>query len=288
MLTESPDLLAVNANTWLAKSDGRRLVRTALNDAEQPVARAFLSDRYRPLDHYQLMEAVLPLLRENGVHIESCALTEKRLYLKAVSERITGEVRVGETVMAGIIISNSEVGFGALGIQPLIYTLRCTNGMVVEDSSLRQHHVGRRHGDPGDGDIRHLLSDEARTADDRAFFLKVRDVARAALDEGVFRQQLSRLQAAAGAQITNPALDRVVDVTAKRFGMSEEEGAGVLAHLIRGGDLSQWGLCSAVTRFSQDIASYDRATEIERVGGKIVELPKADWARLSAAAPSAN
>jgi hypothetical protein len=288
MLTEAPDLLAANANTWLSKGDGRRLVRTALNDDEQPVARAFLSDRYRPLDHYQLMGAVLPLLHENGIRIESCQLTEKRLYLKAVSERFTGEVRVGETVMAGIVISNSEVGMGALDVKPIVFTLRCSNGLIGEISSLRQHHVGRRHGDPNDGDIQHLLSDETRTADDRAFFLRVRDLARVALSEGMFRQQLSRLQAAAGAQITNPALDRVVEVTAKRFGMSEEEGAGVLAHLIRGGDLSQWGLCSAVTRFSQDVSSYDRATEIERIGGRLVELGNSDWIRISAAAPSAN
>jgi hypothetical protein len=288
MLAEAPDLLAANANMWLSKGDGRRLVRTALNDEERPVARAFLSDRYRPLDHFQLMEAVLPLLHENGIRIESCALTEKRLYLKAVYERITGEVKVGETVMAGIIISNSEVGFGALSIQPLIYTLRCTNGMVVEDSSLRQHHVGRRHGDPGEGDIQHLLSDEARTGDDRAFFLKVRDVAKAALDEGVFRRQLDRLKSAAGMPIANPALDQVVEVTARRFGLTEGEGAGVLAHLLRGGDLSQWGLISAVTRYSQDVADYDRATELERIGGRLVELPRADWQRLSAPSPSAN
>jgi hypothetical protein len=288
MLTEAPDLLAANANTWLAKGDGRRLVRTALSDAEKPVARAFLSDRYRPLDHFQLMEAVLPLLNEQGVRIESCALTEKKLYLKAVSQRFIGEVKVGDSVQAGIIVANSEVGYGSVSIQPIIFTLRCTNGMIVEDSSLRQHHVGRRHGDPGDGDIQHLLSDETRTADDRAFFLKVRDVARAALDEGVFRRQLDRLKAAAGTPITNPALNQVVEVTSRRFGLSEHEGAGVLSHLIRGGDLSQWGLVSAVTRFSQDVADYDRATELERIGGRLVELPKADWARISSAAPSAN
>jgi hypothetical protein len=68
----------------------------------------------------------------------------------------------------------------------------------------------------------------------------------------------------------------------------EGEGAGVLAHLIRGGDLSQWGLVSAVTRFSQDVADYDRATELERIGGRIVELPKADWLRLAAASPSSK
>lgn len=281
MRESAPDLLAANANGWLARGTGRRLVRTALGDDDQPIARGFLSDRYRPLDNHQLLEAVLPLLSANGIRIESCELTEKRLYLKAISERVTDQVHVGETVMAGIVISNSEVGFGALTIQPLVFTLRCTNGLVLEDASLRQHHVGRRHGDPGDGDIRSLLSDEARTADDRAFFLKVRDVSKAALDEGLFRRQVDRLRVAAGMPITSDHLGKVVDVTAKRFSLSEGEGTSILAHLIRGGDLTQWGLVSAITRHSQDVADYDRATELERIGGKLVELPKTDWMSLA-------
>lgn len=281
MRETAPDLLVANANGWLTRGTGRRLVRTALSDEDQPIVRGFLSDRFRPLDNHQLLEAVLPLLSANGIRIESCELTEKRLYLKAVSERTTAEVKVGETVMAGIVISNSEVGFGALTIAPLVYTLRCTNGMIVEDASLRQHHVGRRHGVPDDGDIRHLLSDEARSADDRAFFLKVRDVSKAALDEGLFRRQVDRLRAAAGMLITNDRLDQVVEVTAKRFSLNEGESAGILAHLIRGGDLTQWGLCSAVTRYSQDVVNYDRSTELERIGGRLVELPRTDWMSLA-------
>jgi len=281
MRETAPELLAANANAWLTRGTGRRLVRTALSGDEQPTVRAFLSDRYRPLDHHQLLEAVLPQLSTPGMRIESCEITEKRLYLKAVSERTTAEVRVGEVVQAGIAVSNSEVGFGALTIQPLIFTLRCTNGMVLEDSSLRQHHVGRRQGDPGDVDIRHLLSDETRTADDHAFFLKVRDVAKAALDDGLFRRQVDRLRVAAGTPIVSDRLDQVVEVTARRFSLSADEGAGVLAHLIRGGDLTQWGLCSAITRHSQDLADYDRATELERIGGRLVELPRSDWMSLA-------
>jgi hypothetical protein len=283
MKDQAPELLAANANAWLARGEGRRLVRTARGADDRPQARAFLSDRFRPLDHDRLLEAVMPVLGMPGIRIASCELTAKRLYLKAVSERVTGEVRVGETVMAGVIISNSEVGFGAVSIQPLIYTVRCTNGLVIEDASLRQHHVGRRHGDPGDGDIRHLLSDEARDAEDHAFFLTVRDIAGAALSQSPFRQHLARLQSAAQLAIANPALDRVVEVTARRFGLNDQEGAGVLAQLIRGGDLSQWGLCSAITRHSQDLDDYDRATELERVGGRLVDLPLADWDRLSSA-----
>jgi len=70
-------------------------------------------------------------------------------------------------------------------------------------------------------------------------------------------------------------------VTARRFSLSADEGAGVLAHLIRGGDLTQWGLCSAITRHSQDLADYDRATELERIGGRLVELPRSDWMSLA-------
>lgn len=277
----APDLLAQNANAWLQRSSGRRLIRTTLDDDARPQVRAFLSDRYRPLDNAQLLEAVLPQLAAQGTRIISTEITEKRLYVKAVSERITAEVRPGDVVMAGVVVTNSEIGFGALAIQPLTYTLKCANGLIAEDATLRQHHVGRRHGDPGDIDIRDLISDEARTADDRAFFLKVRDITKAALDVDLFRRQVERLQQAAKTPITSNHLDRVVEITAKRFGLSEDEGVGVLAHLVRGGDLSQWGLSSAVTRFSQDVDDYDRATDLERIGGRLIELPQDAWAALA-------
>lgn len=283
MRNDAPDLLTANINGWFSRGTGRRLVRTALDDHDKPAVRAFLSDRYRPLDHQQLLEAVLPLVTGQGMRIESCELTEKRLYVKALSQRVTAEVQVGDTVMAGIVISNSEVGFGALSIQPLIFTLACTNGMIVSDHSLRQHHVGRRQGVPDNGDILHLLSDETRAADDRAFFLRVRDVAKAALDEGLFHQQVQRLRAAAGQPITSDRPDRVVEVTARRFGLSESEGAGILMHLLQGGELNQWGLCSAITRHSQDLKDYDRATELERIGGRLIELPRSEWQMLSSA-----
>ncbi len=270
MQTENPSLLGSNVNSWLGRSTNRQLVRT-LRDPSRPLVRAIVSDRFRPLDHRQLLEAVLPTLHEQGVQVLSSELTDTRLYVKAVNQRVTGEIRVGESVMAGIVISNSEVGLGALTIQPLIYTLRCTNGMIVEDTSLRRHHVGKRH-DAADA-VLHLLSDETRQADDRAFFLRVRDITRSALDEALFRQQVSRLATAASQPLPAGQEERVVEVTAKRFHLSQSEGAGILAHLRAGRDLTQWGLSSAITRFAQDVGDYDRSTELERVGGQVVANP---------------
>ena len=51
----------------------------------------------------------------------------------------------------------------------------------------------------------------------------------------------------------------------------------MLRHLIEGGDLTRYGLFNAITRAAADLDSYDRATEFERFGGQVVELPKRDW-----------
>ena len=280
MRTENPDLMATNVNSWLGRSDQRRLVRTSRDG--RPHIRALLSDRYRPLDNGSLLEAVLPVLHERSAKIVSTELTDRRLYVKALNERLTGEVKVGHVVMAGIAISNSEIGVGALTVQPLIFTLSCTNGMIVEDLAMRRHHVGKRLAGGGD-EIQHLLSDETRMADDKAFYLRVRDVTRGALDETVFRQQLGKLQAAATHLIPAQQLGAVVEVTAKRFNLSVTEGEGILAHLRNGGEFSQWGLCSAITRHSQDLNDYDRATDLERIGGHVVELGAGGWSTFVSA-----
>ena len=47
------------------------------------------------------------------------------------------------------------------------------------------------------------------------------------------------------------------------------EASGILGHLAAGGNLSRWGFANAVTRYAQDVESYDRATELEKLGGKL-------------------
>jgi hypothetical protein len=69
---------------------------------------------------------------------------------------------------------------------------------------------------------------------------------------------------------------------ARRLGLTEAEQSGVLRHLVRGGDLSAWGLANAVTRTPEDAADYDRATELEAAGGRVIELPAADWKAIAA------
>jgi Domain of unknown function (DUF932) len=134
-----PALLDLNVNRLFRDLPRRRMVRTL--DGE---VRAFLSDRYRRLDNDDLAEAILPVLGEiPDVQFPSTEITDTRLYIKAVAPRVAGEVRKGDVVRAGVVISNSEVGMGALLVQPLVYRLVCLNGMIAGEAS-RRCHVGRQ------------------------------------------------------------------------------------------------------------------------------------------------
>lgn len=279
MRQTDPDLLTHNVNTWLHREPEGRLVRTL--DGK---VRAFLSSSYRCLDNYDLADAALPVLQENNCQVVSSELTETKMYLKAILPSLTTEIvgsrQKGDVVQAGIVISNSEVGNGSVKIEPMIYRLVCTNGMIAPDSSLRKYHIGK--GADVDG-VREMLTDEARQADDRAFWLKVRDIVRGAFNRDIFLGLVGRIEAATQNRIISTNLMQVVEVTANKFALPEANKHSILTHLIQGGDLSQWGLCNSVTRTANDQNSYEVATELERVGGKILELSRQEWKVISEA-----
>ena len=107
------------------------------------IARAFLSDRYRRIDNLEIANAVLPIFAGvTGMQIMSVEVTSEKLYLKIVDTR-KEYACAGDTVQSGVVISNSEVGLGAVAVQPLLYILKCSNGMVVNSMAERKTHVGR-------------------------------------------------------------------------------------------------------------------------------------------------
>ena len=276
MKTLAPALLAANVNEWFHSKPERRMVRTL--DGEM---RAFLSDRYRRLDNFDLAEAVLPILAEmgDGMRIISTELTDSRMYIKVINERLELEVKKGDVVQAGIVISNSEVGKGALKVEPLIYRLICTNGMIAQDHSKKRYHVGRN---AEEGESYELFRDETLKADDHAFFLKVQDTVRAAVDIVKFTTIVDRMREATEQRIEGNPI-KAVEVVSDHFGFSKQESSGILQHLIQGGDLSAYGLLNAITRTSQDVDDYDRCTELERDGSRVLSLAASSWKAISTA-----
>lgn len=279
MLSDAPGLLATNVNHWMRNRDEdarerRRMVRTLDN-----TARAFLSDRYRRIDNYEIANIVLPILGEiKDVQIASCEVTDRKLYIKAVNPRLQADVTPGDVVQSGICITNSEVGLGSFEASPLVYRLVCSNGMVVNDAAQKRRHIGAK---AQQGEDYALYADETIAADDRAFMLKVRGTVRSIVDETQFDKVVAMMQEAREAKITAESIPAFVELTAKEYAIGKKESESVLSYLIHGGDLSLYGLSNAVTRFSQDVPNYDRASELESIGYDVLSMPAKKWKQLN-------
>ncbi len=78
--------------------------------------------------------------------------------------------------------------------------------------------------------------------------------------------------------IAKPAA--AIEMIGDEFDLNIAEREGVLASLIKGADLSVWGLVNAVTAQAHD-AAPDRAYELETIGGKVLELPRAKYLDLN-------
>lgn len=293
MLAEAPGLLVESLNTWLGKADRSetRMIRTLHGEC-----RAFLSDRYRPLDNFDLIKAVMPALRESGAQLVSCNVSETKLYLKLVEPSRRAEIpppgvkdwewgkdhHAIDVVEPGLVLSNSETGHGSVSVQPACHTRRCSNlAVFAEDKMRRAHLQGAIDRPEGDGLHRYLTDETKRTAD-AAVWMQVRDLAKAALTGDLFDLTVERLRAARQEVIDRP-LKEIVEVTAKRFELSDQEGDSVLRFLGEGGDYTRYGISAAITRASQEVDNYDRATELEQAGAGVIELPDRDWQTLIAA-----
>ena len=103
MLSDYPELLAENVNSWFQREPTQRMVRTL-----DGTVRAFLSNRYRRIDNLDIAEIVLPVIQQMGGDVDE--ITGKRATMIAAPWKIwrgdacpvrfaaifdpTGEVRI--------------------------------------------------------------------------------------------------------------------------------------------------------------------------------------------------
>lgn len=263
LLSKNLPLLVHSINELLVEETDERLIRTM-----GMRVRAFLSDNFRRLDNYDLAVHLLPVLREvQGLKPISCSITEDHLNLKYVTPRISDEIQKGDVVQYGLSIQNSEVGLGMLRVEPLVYRLVCTNGLIRSDEAIRQRHAGKvEHARIG------VYSQETVSQDDKAFWMKAVDQVRHMMRPETFHAITDRMRDTVGVRLPDPQ-KAVKDVT-QRHDLSAVEHQRVFEHLLSDGDLTEWGLVNAITRTAHDtevVSSYERATELERLGGKLLD-----------------
>lgn len=282
MRSDQPELLAHNVNTWLhlESNTQKRLVRTL-----DGTARAFLSDRYRRIDNDVIAQMALTTLfsmpQVSGANVVSCEITPTRLYIKVVFFHIQGEVKVGDIVESGIMITNSEIGLGGFTVKPFIHRLWCKNGAVMNDAVIAKRHIGSRL---ASGVINY--QDDTKKADDQALMLEMRDTIMTCGDQDSFNVYLERMRESTESEKIQKPVEAVEVLTNdfSVFTFSEGEKNLILENLIRDQDYSKWGMLNAVTKVANDHPDYERATELEGYGGTILSLDRSQWSLIANAA----
>ncbi len=268
MQSEAPSLLETNVNHWFKNNPEKRMIRTMGGNA-----RAFLSNRYRALDNDAIAAKLLPKVIDAGYEVRSSEITEQRMYIQLITPKIQGEVKKGDIVQGGIIISNSEVGCGSLKVEPLIYRLVCTNGMIASQAMTRRH-LGKVVLD-GEHGAAEIFSDETRMLEDKTFWSQVNDLVGQVTSQELFEKILAKMQESTTVNLKTPTM--AVEIIQKRYNFSDSETEDVLNNLIRERDNSVWGLANSVTACANTCESYDRAIELEKIGGMIIEMPASSF-----------
>lgn len=278
-------LLAHSVSTLFREKPSRQMVRCMDFGDGAPTARAFLSDMYLRRDNAEVAEAFLKVAAEiPDVEVPTAQITHEHLYITALAPKVQGEVKKGDVVQAGVRITNSEIGVGALKVEPIIYRLWCSNGCGTWEKSrvFKFRHVGGR-AEMNEDTVRVLSAVTEKKADE-LFFSTLTDVMRAAVDETNFNALVMQMRLATETKkMVQPV--KAMEELGKKFSVSEGEGEGILNHLIQGGDLTAYGALNAYTRFAHDVESYDRSMELEAFGGEILGMAGTqEWERIAAAA----
>ena len=259
-------LLADNVNAWIHEKE-QRLIRILDGNV-----RAILSDRYRPMDNYDLLFAALEEFKQHGVDIHRCDLSETNMYVKVIQPHEIREIKENDKVVPGLVLSNSEVGSGGLKVEPFMLRLVCSNGLIGEQV-IRKVHIGERR-DAGD-----IWSDDTIRKKDEVLWSEVKDVIKASFDPTIFGEWVEKLKRGTEVEVESPTT--AVDSVAAKYNITEDKKNDLLDFFTTQEAPTQWGLANAITRSAQQEDKAENQVELERAGNDIAILEPEEFLRLT-------
>lgn len=281
-----------NVNGWLRHADNtaKKFLVRCFKDAAgmgPGVARAFLSDSYKIIDHFDVLMTILDAIRsvDADVTVESADLTDRRMYVRVRCEGIAvnalelvrnyrspynGKSGADLPMMfAGLEFSNSEVGHGAFSIAPRVVLQVCNNGMKADVAAVRSQHLGGRL--ETEGEI--VWSDETQKKNLELIRSKTIDAVTSFLSAEWLQKYLAKLEKDAGVEVAKP--EETIKVVAQKMRYTEAQQDDILRMFIKGGDTTAGGVMHAVTASAQNQTDADIASDMEGDAEKVLALAAA-------------
>ena len=124
-----------------------------------------------------------------------------------------------------------------------------------KDYSQKKYHVGKQVDMDAD-EAYEQYSDETLRANDMAFFMKIQDIVRCAVDESRFLMTVDKMKEAMHIPLTHDPVQEV-ELLADTYQLNQSERGNVLRSLFMGRDLSRYGMMNAIPDASKLAASYE-------------------------------
>ena len=149
LMIERPDLVADQFNYWVQVEKNRTLLVRYREQLAGRSVRAFLSDKYAPLDNQDVGEILKAVFDTVHMDLTDYHLDDQRLHVRMTFPDMSDDVGVDkdgeeDKLKIGVDIVNSEVGASSMTVTPLIWRLICSNGLRAwkeDGETFRQRHI---------------------------------------------------------------------------------------------------------------------------------------------------
>lgn len=276
-------ILDQNVSYWLKNEKTSYLIRTFIDKEEKSgVVRSLLSDRFRVIDNYDILLAVLAAVKETGLNIQidenGCDVTDKRMYVRFICPEIEikapellknyrkpdGDGSKNDSIISGFVITNSEVGFGTLSISPRAKVLVCSNGLIATKEKFSQVHLG------GKMEQYSVIkwSENTKQKNLELIISQVKDYIIRFASSDFLGESIAKM-IEKNKELEHPS-DAVSNVC-NSLNISEEKQKDILSFFMKGGDSTSFGLSSAITYYAHAKADADEQYDLEMAALDVVE-----------------
>lgn len=293
----------------IREADARKFMIRAFSDGDGTgVARALLSDRFSPLDNFDVLLSALDGIREAGVAVEvqNADLTETRMRVRFHSpdvaalapnllggydnpfadpevdaqrqhdnldrwRRVAAREGMGhEPGKEPVVFAGFELSNSEVGSGAYTLTPRILFEICKNGLTLPLLATRSVHlgSKMSEGVIR--WSDDTQRRELDLIKAKTVDSVKAFLSPAFLEEQVAAIEEKAGKKIEKPV--ETMKILAKSQNWSQDEADEIMGFFIRGGQSTAGGLVNALTAYTQTVPDADRADQLDAQAARVLDL----------------
>jgi len=268
--------------------EGRKFQVRTIQPNGHRLARAVVSDAYKPIDDDILIDPMVDLISDKSKHWRALGgqLTDTHTRIRYITREpeIIGIGPNSRNWHVGFEYSNSEVGAGSCCFKLFVFDSFCENGMVFGSKSLidvNYIHKGTRiSSDFGLVSEERIQQMELNTIRD-----SVADATRYVLDQDFTKKIGLMVENNLARKLEGGATQQIEQIKqlGSWAGLSKTESEAAIAHW-DSRESNAIGVASAITRLAQEKENYEGRVRLETAGGKLLDMPEKRWNSIMALA----